>query len=83
LSGKLNDTQVWGDEELERYMVAYTCLAKHLRGTQHVNFDLLWKASAFPNVLLTAWKVLIDRIPTREAEKRCADGIYSLCYMSE
>ena len=65
----VNDTQVWGDEELERYTVssAYTCLAKHLRGTQHVNFDLLWKASAFPNVLLTAWRVLIDRIPTREA----------------
>ena len=46
---------------------AYNCLVKHLRGTQEVIFDFLWKTAAFPNVLTTTWRVLIDRIPTREA----------------
>jgi len=65
----VNDTQVWGEEELEKYTVnsTYTCLVKQSRGTQQVIFYLLWKATAFPNVLITAWRALIDRIPTREA----------------
>jgi len=63
----VNDIQVWGDGELEKYTVnsAYECLAKQTRGTHHAVFEVLWKAKAFPNVVTTACRVLIDRIPTR------------------
>jgi len=66
---------------------AYTCLVKQLRGTQQVIFYLLWKATAFPNVLITAWRVLIDRIPTREALVRrgvqMESTVCSLCRTKE
>ena len=45
---------------------AYTCLAKKSSGTQQVVFEILWKATTFPSVLTTAWRALLDRIPTRE-----------------
>ncbi|XP_068487094.1 uncharacterized protein [Phaseolus vulgaris] len=63
----VNDIQVWGNGELKKYTVnsAYECLAKQTRGTHHVVFEVLWKAKAFPNVVITTWRVLIDRIPTR------------------
>ena len=63
----INDIQVWGDWELEKYTVnsAYECLAKQTRGTHHVAFEILWKAKTFPNVVTTTWRALIDRIPTR------------------
>jgi len=31
---------------------------------------LLWKTKAFPNVIVTAWRVLLDRIPTRVSLSR-------------
>ena len=65
----------------------YTCLVKQLRGTQQVIFDLLWKATTFPNVLITAWRVLIDRIPTREALVRrgmqMESTVCALCRIKE
>jgi len=44
---------------------AYECLAKRSRGPQSEFFKLFWKAKAFPNVLTTAWRVLLGRVPTR------------------
>jgi len=45
---------------------AYKCLEKPERGTQISPFGCLWKIKAFPNVLITAWRVLLGRVPTRE-----------------
>ena len=54
------DVQVWGKEELGLFSVnfAYECLAKQSRGTQSDVFNLLWKTKAFPNVIVTAWRVV-------------------------
>jgi len=61
------DVQVWGKEVPGLFSVnsAYECLAKQSRGPQSKVFKLLWKAKAFPNVIATAWRVLLGRIPTR------------------
>ena len=44
---------------------AYECLDKLDRGPHYDAFKLLWKAKAFPNVLITTWRVLLGRMPTR------------------
>jgi len=44
---------------------AYECLAKHARGPQHDLFKCLWKVKVLSNVITIAWRVLLDRIPTR------------------
>ena len=66
------NVQVWGKEEPGLFSVnsAYECLAKQSRGTQSDVFNLLWKTKAFPNVIVTAWRVLLDRIPTRVSLSR-------------
>jgi len=64
----ISDIRVWGEEELEKYSVniAYNHLAKRPGATHHYAFEYLWKAKAFPNVLMTAWRALLNRIPTME-----------------
>jgi len=85
----INDIQVWGDGELEKYTVnsAYECLAKQMRGTRHVAFEILWKDKAFPNVVTAAWRALIDRIPTRVGLSRrgvlMLSTICGLCQIKE
>ena len=66
------DVQVWGKEEPDLFAVnsAYECLTKQSRGTQSDVFNFLWKIKAFPNVIVTAWRVLLDRIPTRVSLSR-------------
>jgi len=72
LSKEDKDVQVWGNDETGCYFVnsAYECLAKHGRGPRLDVYEILWKAKAFPSVLTTAWRVLMDRIPTRECLSR-------------
>ena len=62
-----DDTQVWRSDESGCFSVksAYECLAKHERGPQKEEFINLWKAKTFPNVLFTAWRPLLGRLPTR------------------
>ena len=64
----MEDVQVWGDELSDEFTVnaTYVSLTKQTRGTRQDALELVWKMKAFPNVLVTAWRVLIDRIPTRE-----------------
>jgi len=66
------DTQVWRSEDSGCFTVrsAYDCLAKSDRGPQIDAFKSLWKAKTFPNVMFTAWRVLLDRIPTRSSLSR-------------
>ena len=61
------DVLLWGKEVPGLFSVnnAYERLDKQSRGTQSEVFNLLWKAKAFPNVVTTTWRVLLDRIPTR------------------
>ena len=62
----VKDVQVWGKEVTRLFSVnsAYDCLDKQSRGPCLEVFKLLWKAKAFPNVVTTAWRVLLGRIPT-------------------
>jgi len=63
----VKDVQVWTGDVSGRYYVrsAYDLIDKHNRGPQCQAFKYLWKAKAFPNVLTTAWRVLLGRVPTR------------------
>ena len=63
----VNDVQVWTGDVSGRYSVrsAYDLIDKPNRGPQCQAFKYLWKAKAFPNVLTTAWRVLLGRVPTR------------------
>jgi len=85
LKRETNDIQVWGEKANKKYTVnsAYECLAKQTRGTQQAAFELVWKAKAFPNVLTTTWRVLIDRIPTREGLCRRGVPACVLCLVKE
>jgi len=62
------DKQVWRRDESGNFTVksAYKCLEEPDGGTQIFPFGYLWKTKAFPNVLITAWRVLLGRLPTRE-----------------
>ena len=68
----ISDIRVWGEEELDKYSVniAYNHLAKRPGATHHYAFEYLWKAKAFPNVLMTAWRPFLNRIPTRVSLSR-------------
>jgi len=66
------DVRVWKSGESGCYTVrsAYECLVELGSGSQEEVFKLLWKVKAFPSVLITAWRVLWGRIPTRLALSR-------------
>ena len=68
LSRDQEDIRVWGFDDLGLFSVnsAYECIAHPTRSSQNDVFSYLWKIKTFPNVLTTAWRVLIGRIPTRE-----------------
>ena len=44
---------------------AYECLYKRVRGSPNLVFKHLWQVKAFPNVLTTTWRALLDRLPTK------------------
>ena len=71
------DTRVWRGDESGGFTVssAYEHLYKPKRGVYIDTFKNLWKVKAFPNVVITAWRVLLDRVPTRE----CWTLLYVLC----
>jgi len=68
----VNDVQVWTCDDYGCYTVssAYECLDKLDRGPLCQAFKYLWKVKTFPNVLTTAWRVLLGRVPTRESLRR-------------
>ncbi|XP_068504156.1 uncharacterized protein [Phaseolus vulgaris] len=81
-----DDVRVWGEENLERYSVnaAYKSLLVGCGGTYHATFEYLWKAKAFPDILSTSWRALINRIPTREGLNRRGVQLSSLaCVLCE
>jgi len=66
------DDKVWRGDESGCYTVnsGYECLAKDEWAPQIDAFKYLWKSKAFPKVLITAWRVLLGRMPTRECLSR-------------
>ncbi|XP_068492078.1 uncharacterized protein [Phaseolus vulgaris] len=66
------DAQIWRGDEVGCFSVssAYECLTKYERGPQLDVFNFLWKIKAFPNVMITTWRVLLGRMPTRECLSR-------------
>jgi len=68
----VNDVQVWRSGESGCYTVraAYECLVEAEDSPQVEVFKLLWKVKALPNVLITTWRVIRGRIPTRVALSR-------------
>jgi len=62
------DIQVWGFDDSGLFSInsAYECVDNPVRSLQKDVFKYLWKIKTFPNVLTSAWRVLIGRIPTRE-----------------
>ena len=44
---------------------AYEYLANHGLGHPCGIFNQLWQVKAFPNALTTAWRILMDKMPTR------------------
>jgi len=63
LNREVKDEQVWGSEEPFTVKSAYECLTNHARGSHDGLFKNLWKVKALLNVLITVWRVLLDRIP--------------------
>lgn len=43
---------------------AYDCLANYHLSSHDDVFKQLWQAKGIPKVLTTAWRILLDRIPT-------------------
>jgi len=64
------DIQVWGINDKGCFSVKSTYASIRGDDTRIAVFDLLWKAKAFPSVLITAWRSLLDRLPTRECLSR-------------
>ena len=62
------DKQVWRSDESGSFTAksAYKCLEEPEGGTQISPFGCLWKTKSFPNALITAWRVLLGRLSTRE-----------------
>jgi len=63
---------VWKSDESGSFTVrsAYECLVKADRGPQVDVFKYLWKTKTFPNVVITAWRMLLGRVPTRECLRK-------------
>jgi len=66
------DARVWKSDESGSFTVrsAYECLVKADRGPQIAAFKYLWKTKTFPNVVITAWRVMLGRVPTRECLRK-------------
>ena len=63
---------MWRSGESGLFLVrsAYDHLASLIRGPHNDLYRCLWKIKVLPNVLVMAWRVLLDRIPTRLALSR-------------
>jgi len=68
LSKEAQDHLLWRGDPKGMFLVksAYSILTNHQQvSIKEGVFCSLWQAKAMPRVLVTAWRVLLDRIPTR------------------
>ena len=63
----LHDRQVWGGNNSGKFSVrsTYECQVVRNPGENHDLFNLIWRVKAFPNVRFTAWRIILNKIPTR------------------
>jgi len=72
LSREQRDVLTWGCKEVGCFTVSsvYEFLAKRASSPHQEVFKSLWKIKAFPNVIITAWRVLLGRVPSRMCLRR-------------
>jgi len=61
------DSQKWEGDTSGVFSVktAYERLTKSSTDGPNAIFNLLWQVKAYPNVLVTAWRALLDKLPTK------------------
>ncbi|XP_068487113.1 uncharacterized protein [Phaseolus vulgaris] len=67
LCQEIQDRLVWREDPKGAFSVksAYQTLTKQIStGSMDSVYSVLWQAKAMPKALITAWRVLLDRIPT-------------------
>ena len=71
ISGKIvcqeiQDTLIWNGDYDGKFSVKSTYLTLNSQGNngRHNVFSLLWRAVATPKSLITAWRILLGRLPT-------------------
>ncbi len=71
ISGKIvcpevKDSLTWNGDDDGKFTVksAYLILNSQSNNARHNVFSLLWRAVATPKALMTAWRILLDRLPT-------------------
>jgi len=67
LNMEVQDRKVWKGDESSCFSVktTYKCLSNYVTGTYNATFKHLWMSKALPKVLTMAWRVLLERLPTR------------------
>ena len=78
------DQIVWKGDPTGIFFVksAYMSLSNQPSGYTDDVFNLLWQAKATPKALITAWKILLDRLPTsNNLIKRGMMGISPVCML--
>jgi len=83
LDREMKDCMTWKGEDFS-VKSAYECVTKSDSCNKSIIFEHLWMSRAFPNVQITAWRVLLDRLPTRINLSRRGVGVNtSLCALCQ
>jgi len=66
LCKEAKDTLVWSGDQNGVFSVksTYLNLSHQYIGSSNDVFSLLWEAKAMPKALVTAWRILLGRLPT-------------------
>ncbi|KAL9328852.1 hypothetical protein ACSQ67_003855 [Phaseolus vulgaris] len=78
------DSWVWKEGEKLKYSVksAYRILRSELRGEERFSYEYFWSIKASLSMQTVAWRVLLDRLPTRvNMENRGMDPESKLCVL--
>jgi len=76
---------VWVGEDNREYTVrsGYNILNSESSMQSSVSFKLLWSLSAAPSMIVGAWRLLLDKLPTRlnlaRRRVQLANPLYPLC----
>ena len=67
LNKESKDYVVWGGDSLGAFSVksTYASMYTQVSGASNDIFKILWQANAMPKAQITAWRILLDRVPTR------------------
>ena len=67
MNKEVNDCILWRGDALGVFSVksAYDCMNSQVSSTTNSVFKMLWQTEARPSAQTTAWKVLLDRLPTK------------------